>query len=184
MPSSRTRETGWLLRNADAKPAELTAEERAYVEALGSKSPKLARARRLTTEFVAMLEHNGANALEPWLAAAGKSALRALAVGIRRDYDAVLAALLFQRSNGQVEGQVKRVKLVKRRMSGRAGFASACCALHDRHCWRAEGGDSTSPTSTQNRIWVFVYSSSSSPVHLARQAHQRVTGPQDKADTS
>lgn len=122
-PAPSPRETAWLLRNADAKPAELSAEERAYVEALGSESPELATARRLVTEFAEMLEHQDANALEPWLAAAGESELRAFAAGIRRDYDAVLAALLFQWSNGQVEGQVNRVKLVKRSMYGRASFA-------------------------------------------------------------
>lgn len=66
---------------------------------------------------------SAANALAPWLAAAGESELKSFAAGIRRDYDAVLAALLFQWSNGQVEGQVNRVKLVKRSMYGRAGFA-------------------------------------------------------------
>jgi transposase len=93
------------------------------VEALGSESPALATARRLVREFVEMLDHHDANALEPWLAAAGDSELRAFAAGVRRDCDAVLAALLFQWANGQVEGQVNRVKLVKRSMYGRAGFA-------------------------------------------------------------
>lgn len=35
----------------------------------------------------------------------------------------MLAALLFQWSNGQAEGQVNRVNLVKHTMYGRAGFA-------------------------------------------------------------
>jgi transposase len=122
-PAPSPRETAWLLRNADAKPAALSAEERAYVEALGSEAPALATARRLVTEFAAMLEHQDANALRPWLAAAGESELRAFAAGIRRDYDAVLAALLVPWSNGQVEGQVNRVKLLKRAMYGRASFA-------------------------------------------------------------
>jgi transposase len=122
-PAPSPRETAWLLRNADAKPAELSAEERAYGEALGRESPALATARRLVREFVAMLEHHDANALEPWLAAAGDSELRAFAAGVRRDHDAVLAALRFPWSNGQVEGPVNRVKLVKRSMDGRAGFA-------------------------------------------------------------
>ena len=122
-PAPSPRETAWLLRNADAKPAELSAEEQAYVEALGRESPALATARRLVTEFAEMLEHHDANSFEPWLAAAAESELRAFAAGIRRDCDAVLAALLSQWSNGQVEGQVNRVKLVKRSMYGRAGFA-------------------------------------------------------------
>jgi transposase len=48
--------------------------------------------------------------------------LRAFAVTIQRDYDAVRAALLEEWSSGQVEGQITRVKLIKRRMYGRAAF--------------------------------------------------------------
>jgi transposase len=48
--------------------------------------------------------------------------LRSIAAGLRRDRDAVLAAILFPWSNGQVEGQVNRLKLVKRMMYGRASL--------------------------------------------------------------
>jgi len=122
-PAPSPRETAWLLHNADAKPEKLSAEERAYVEALGSEFPELATCRRLVTEFAEMRENQDANALETWLVAAGESELKSFAARIRRDDDAVLAALLFQWSKGQVEGQVNRVKLIKRSMYGRAGFA-------------------------------------------------------------
>ncbi len=42
--------------------------------------------------------------------------------GVHRDKDAVLAALQLPWSNGMVEGQVHRLKLLKRQMYGRAGF--------------------------------------------------------------
>ncbi|MGG6270950.1 hypothetical protein ACQ4M3_42090 [Leptolyngbya sp. AN03gr2] len=42
--------------------------------------------------------------------------------GIREDYEAVKAALILPWSNGQVEGQVNRLKLLKRQMYGRASF--------------------------------------------------------------
>jgi hypothetical protein len=45
-----------------------------------------------------------------------RSELRSLAAGLGRDKDAVLAAILFRWSNGQVEGQVNRLKLIKRTM--------------------------------------------------------------------
>ncbi len=122
-PAPSPRATAWLLRNADAKPEALTAEERAYVEALGSACPALAQARALTTAFVQMLEHHDADALDAWLAAAEEGELKPFATGLRRDHDAVLAAVLFPWSTGQVEGQVTRVKLLKRSMYGRAGFA-------------------------------------------------------------
>jgi hypothetical protein len=54
--------------------------------------------------------------------AAVSSELRILAHGPRRDYDAVLPTIPFRWSNGQVEGQVSRLKLVKRTMYGRASF--------------------------------------------------------------
>jgi transposase len=45
------------------------------------------------------------------------------AKGLERDKEAVLAGLTFVYSNGQVEGQVNKLKLLKRTMYGRAGFA-------------------------------------------------------------
>lgn len=44
------------------------------------------------------------------------------AVGLDRDFDAVLAAVTMPHSNGQVEGQVNRLKTLKRGMYGRAGL--------------------------------------------------------------
>jgi transposase len=48
--------------------------------------------------------------------------LRGFAAGLTRDEAAVKAALSLEWSNGQVEGQVNRLKLLKRPMFGRAGF--------------------------------------------------------------
>ena len=61
--------------------------------------------------------------LAQYVPAAERSEFRSLAAGLRRDKDAVLAAILFRWSNGQVEDQVNRLKLIKRTMYGRAGFA-------------------------------------------------------------
>jgi transposase len=44
------------------------------------------------------------------------------ALGIEKDKAAVAAALTDEWSNGQVEGQVNRLKLRKRQLYGRAGF--------------------------------------------------------------
>jgi transposase len=113
------RETAWMLRK-DA--ATLTAAQRAYVTVLCAQCPALAGARGLGAQFVRMLHERDVNALGPWLIAAERSELRAFAGGIQRDRAAVCAALCFEWSNGQVEGQVNRVKLTKRAMFGRAGF--------------------------------------------------------------
>jgi len=42
--------------------------------------------------------------------------------GLRKDWDAVSAAFTIEWSNGMVEGQVNRLKLLKRQMYGRANF--------------------------------------------------------------
>lgn len=69
-----------------------------------------------------MLASHDANALAPWFAAAACTELHAFAAGLRRDHDAVFAALLFRWSNGQEEGQAHRLKLIKRTMYGRANL--------------------------------------------------------------
>ena len=63
-----------------------------------------------------------AGMLDGWLREAEASALAPFAAGLRRDEDAVRAALTEPWSNGQVEGQVNRLKVIKREMYGRAGF--------------------------------------------------------------
>ena len=62
---------------------------------------------------------------DAWVAkaeAAGCDELKRFAEGVRRDEAAVRAAVTGAWSNGQVEGQVGRLKLIKRSAYGRAGF--------------------------------------------------------------
>ncbi len=64
--------------------------------------------------------------LDSWLSKVEASAipeLQRFANGLERDKAAVLAGLTLIHSNGQTEGQVTRIKLIKRMMFGRAGFA-------------------------------------------------------------
>jgi transposase len=63
--------------------------------------------------------------LEAWLADARTSGVRAVetfAAGLEQDRAAVRAALTTPWSNGQTEGQITRLKLLKRQMYGRAGL--------------------------------------------------------------
>jgi transposase len=121
-PTPSPRETAWLLRRADEKPASLSAEEQAYVTRLCEECPALGRARALAAAFARLCRARDPNALTPWLAAARGSELQSFASGLERDRDVVLAALCFRWSTGQVEGQVHRLKLLKRSMYGRAKF--------------------------------------------------------------
>lgn len=61
-------------------------------------------------------------ALSAWLHAARGTALESFAAGLERDIDAVREALRLPWNQGHVEGQVHRLKLIKRQMYGRAGF--------------------------------------------------------------
>ena len=63
--------------------------------------------------------------LEVWLADASASGVRAMetfAAGLKNDVAAISAALTMPWSNGQTEGQVNRLKLIKRQMFGHASF--------------------------------------------------------------
>jgi len=63
--------------------------------------------------------------LDTWLAearACGVSTIETFAAGLETDGAAVRAALTHAWSNGQGEGQVNRLKLLKRQSYGRAGF--------------------------------------------------------------
>ncbi|MFD8425563.1 transposase [Streptomyces sp. NPDC059668] len=52
----------------------------------------------------------------------GQRELRTLANGMRRDRAAIQAALTTTYTSGAVEGNVTRIKLLKRQMYGRANF--------------------------------------------------------------
>jgi transposase len=64
--------------------------------------------------------------LDAWLTQVHESELpelQSFAQGVERDKEAVQAGLTLAINNGQVEGQVTRIKLIKRMMYGKAGFA-------------------------------------------------------------
>jgi transposase len=116
------RRVGWLLLKKDEA---LNIDEQAFVAKLCSLSPEIEAARRLAQEFSRMVRHRQVEALAGWLDEAQKSSLpefRSLATGLQRDRQAVEAALSCEWGNGQVEGQVNRLKLIKRQMYGRANF--------------------------------------------------------------
>jgi len=109
-----------VARMLTADLPSLAEPDRAYVERLLGLSPALAAARDLAQRFGALVRARSADALTPWLADAGGSELHGFAAGLRQDEQAVHAALTLPWSSGQVEGQVTRLKLVKRQGYGRA----------------------------------------------------------------
>jgi transposase len=80
------------------------------------------RARELALGFIEIIKERGADDLRGRLIEAGRRGVAefvTLANGITSDFQAVRAALEYEWSQGQVEGQVHRLKLVKRQMYGR-----------------------------------------------------------------
>jgi len=111
----------WLLQEA----TELEAAQQQYVARLLAHAPLIGQAQALAQEFFGIVRQQQTDPLEAWLAAVRQSGIgefQALAVGLANDQEAVQAALELPWSNGQTEGQVHRLKAIKRQMYGRAGF--------------------------------------------------------------
>jgi transposase len=84
--------------------------------------PDLIVARDLVDRFQAMIRRRKPEELDSWIGDARASVLSSFAAGISSDRDAVHAALVQPWSNGQTEGQITKLKLVKRQMYGRANL--------------------------------------------------------------
>jgi transposase len=118
-PVPSKQRTAWLVV---ADPERTTAMEQRFVDALIARSPELAVLISLARKFSGMVRHLEADRLDGWLDAAKGSALAGFAGGLTRDLAAVRAALSLPWSTGPVEGQISRLKMIKRAMCGRAGF--------------------------------------------------------------
>jgi transposase len=80
---------------------------------------------QLVQSFLQMMQHRQGARLDAWLTQVHESGLPELqrfASGVEQDKAAVQAGLTLPISNGQVEGQVTKIKLIKRIMFGKAGF--------------------------------------------------------------
>ena len=90
------------------------------IVAIEESVPTLVQARMLIDRFHAMIRKRTEADLDPWITEAGASLIASFATGITRDGPAVRAAITQPWSNGQTEGQITKLKLVKRQMYGRA----------------------------------------------------------------
>ncbi len=118
-PPSPRQLRWWLLREAAQRPAE----QQGYLARLLQDCPTLQAAGALAREFGRLLRQRDAAAFDAWLAQAegsGIAEFRSCAKSLRQDYAAVTAAMREAYSNGPTEGNVTRLKLLKRQMYGRA----------------------------------------------------------------
>jgi transposase len=116
------RQAAWLLV---CQPDKLTSEQEGKKIILCEHSKSAGTAYSLVQRFGQMVREKLPGDLDAWLRDAKESKLPELkrfAVSLQSDYAAVKAALSLPWSNGQVEGQVNRLKLIKRQMYGRASF--------------------------------------------------------------
>ena len=113
------RLVGILLRRAEQR----TDEETQLLRAATTRCDDIREASALSEQVLTLLRDRIPERLDVWLVAAqasSLSALRQFARGLERDVAAVRAALKLPYSNGQTEGQITRLKLIKRSMYGRA----------------------------------------------------------------
>ena len=115
VPPARTI-AGLLTRERDCRSAE-SLRVRVAVE---TASLEIAAARNFLDRFRIRVAAQKTDDLTPWLRDAVASELASFASGVGEDEAAVRAAIVEPWSNGQTEGQVTRLKLVKRQMYGRA----------------------------------------------------------------
>jgi transposase len=119
LPSAKAL-TRLLLKH----PATLSAQEGWLLERLWA-IPEIIAVKTLATDFQEMVRHRESERLDDWLARCHESRLGAFARfadSLAQDYAAVEAALATNWSNGQTEGQINRLKLLKRQMYGRANL--------------------------------------------------------------
>ena len=119
-PSPKRLSFVWVRRVEDREP-----EQQARLDAIRGRSSEVASGLDLADEFARLIRERSGGDLAVWLATAESSAcpeLRQFAAGVRGDRAAVEGALSERWSNGPVEGQVNRLKAIKRQMFGRAGF--------------------------------------------------------------
>ena len=121
LPSLTARQLSYLFVR---RPEQRAPDEQAHVAQIQQHDPTIAQIATLTEAFAQMVRQRTPSALPSWVETVLRSGLpdlKRFATGLHQDA-AVRAACELPYSNGQTEGQVTRLKLLKRQMYGRAKF--------------------------------------------------------------
>jgi transposase len=94
----------------------LSKAETVTITAIETGVPRLAEARETIAAFQAMARNKTDDCVAMWIEAARSSWVASFASGVAKDESAVRAAITLPWSNGQTEGQITKLKLVKRQM--------------------------------------------------------------------
>lgn len=107
-----------LMTNATTLPKP----ERAFVEDLLEKAPSLAATAEVAKRLALLLRRKSLEDLDAVLTAAEATPLARFVAELRKDPPGVRAAFDMRWTTSPVEGQIGRLKMIKRTMYGRAGF--------------------------------------------------------------
>jgi transposase len=131
---------------------ELTSQQAQIVDTLKRQCPGFAVMRKLVFSFRAILRGGKVTTLHRWMEAARKTGIHSLVRFVRtlkQDLSAVESAVREPWSNGPVEGQLNRLKMLKRQMYGRAGIELLRARLLPEP---ALAGHNIAPKLRQNRF--------------------------------
>ena len=124
---SAARAFGWLAGWRKLNQGEPMKEiHHRFIQALCRLEPTVSVAQRVTREFLGLIHQRNPKRFDRWLKkvlTCGVPELQRFGAGLKSDIAAVRAAFSLPWSNGQTEGQVNRLKYLKRQMYGRAGLA-------------------------------------------------------------
>ena len=99
---------------------QLSRSDAILVAKIEATVPALSVVRDLVDRFHKMIQRRRSEELPAWLEQARSTTLASFVNGLNADHEAVVAAIVEPWSNGQIEGQITKLKLMKRQMYGRA----------------------------------------------------------------
>ena len=104
---------------------KMTTQQQELLDRIMVQCPDVYDLRNIAIAFHAALKADNAGLLSDWIHKAKRCEFGAVvrfAYGLQKDISAVNAAVETNWSTGQAEGQINRLKMIKRQMYGRAGF--------------------------------------------------------------
>jgi transposase len=133
-----------MLRALCFRWRQLSEEELEMLSNARAEWDEFDRAFPLVQEFVKIIRGQSSMKLSLWIVSAFDSKareLRSFANGLQKDFPPVKEAIVSPWSNGETEGQVNRLKLLKRQMYGRAKFDLLKAIYIELLLYRAKYGE-------------------------------------------